>query len=557
MANQQLRNVTDHVVIQSELNPGAKLRNVTGHVVIQRDSTARLFGGEAVWREGDETNIAPHVDISQPMQLNLPNSYIDTECTLLAMYSDGSFDRRFVTPDQSPWTVPVTGEINQLAFFKGELVPVTIEAIRRGMSDLRFESDESDPVDPDPGDPDPQPTTFIDDFSDPVYFNEGVGLYHESPSTTQRRAISLDEIGEVTDVEILARVFTSTHEERFGIIVRGSGSEGSETGYVWQTNAQESRYDFSRYLDGNFNSIIQEGYASASRRVWLRIRIEGDEIKTKIWDNDLEEPVDWDFEVTNTEIPSAGWVGLFGFDGGSGSKLCDWFGVGLNGAQAPSITDTLNSDQKAATFESSSQVNSDWTKRWDGSGDIGTYSSLFNSTSLNWQPKWFGEVEYRNNDGYLRPDTNDSGRIFVKFVPAGDDITDFEIYAECRGSSTSNNQMAVRGRASGENLDETQAIYAEFAGGDTIQLRQYTPGGLNTLESVSFSWSTNTWYSIRFRVVGSDHKVKVWPAGDPEPSDWLIETVNNDHVIAGSVGVGSFTGAGDKDFRFFEVEILD
>lgn len=136
-----LRNVTGHVVIQSGLNPVAKLRNVTGHVVIQRDNTGRLTGGEAVWRDGDETTVAPHVDISQPMQLNLTGDYIDTKCTLLVMYSDGSFERRFVTPDQSPWTVPVTGEVNQLAFFRGELVPVTIEAIRRGMISRRFESD--------------------------------------------------------------------------------------------------------------------------------------------------------------------------------------------------------------------------------------------------------------------------------------------------------------------------------------------------------------------------------------------------------------------------------
>ena len=36
MAKQQLRNVTGHVVIQSEFAPGAVLRNVTGHVVIQQ-----------------------------------------------------------------------------------------------------------------------------------------------------------------------------------------------------------------------------------------------------------------------------------------------------------------------------------------------------------------------------------------------------------------------------------------------------------------------------------------------------------------------------------------
>ena len=119
----------------------AAVRKSVAYILTGLDTSGNLTGGEAVWREGDETNIAPHVDISQPMQIRLTNDYIDTECTLLIMYSDGSFERRFVTPDQSPWTVPVTGEINQLAFFRGKLVPVTIEAIRRGMIGRRFESD--------------------------------------------------------------------------------------------------------------------------------------------------------------------------------------------------------------------------------------------------------------------------------------------------------------------------------------------------------------------------------------------------------------------------------
>lgn len=51
MAEQQLRNVIGHVVIQSEFVPEALLRNATGHVVIQRNVEIEPppgEGGEAV-----------------------------------------------------------------------------------------------------------------------------------------------------------------------------------------------------------------------------------------------------------------------------------------------------------------------------------------------------------------------------------------------------------------------------------------------------------------------------------------------------------------------------
>ena len=62
MANQQLRNVTGHVVIQSEFVPEALLRNVTGHVVIQSE-----FAPAAVLR-----NVTGHVVIQQHVEFEPP-----------------------------------------------------------------------------------------------------------------------------------------------------------------------------------------------------------------------------------------------------------------------------------------------------------------------------------------------------------------------------------------------------------------------------------------------------------------------------------------------------
>jgi hypothetical protein len=65
---------------------------------------------------------------------------------------------------------------------------------------------------------------------------------------------------------------------------------------------------------------------------------------------------------------------------------------------------------------------------------------------------------------------------------------------------------------------------------------------LNDLRSwgtnAAFSWTTNTWYYMEFRVINpasNDGQVKVWPVGSNEPSTWILD---------GSFGGGSTRGYG-------------
>ena len=128
-----LRNVTGHVVIQQQQQAGeALLRNVTGHVVIQRDTTGRLTGGDATYRAGN-VDEPPHVEINQPMTLNIPERYVGEEVTVLVLYKTGTFGREILVPERSPWELPVTGDVSQIAVFEGVIPKVTCEALRRGM----------------------------------------------------------------------------------------------------------------------------------------------------------------------------------------------------------------------------------------------------------------------------------------------------------------------------------------------------------------------------------------------------------------------------------------
>jgi len=128
-----LRNVTGHVVIQQQQQDGeALLRNVTGHIVIQQDITGRLTGGDATYRAGN-VDEPPHVEINQPMTLNIPESYVGEEVTVLVLYKTGTFGRQILVPERTPWELPFTGEVSQIAVFDGVVPKVTCEALRRGM----------------------------------------------------------------------------------------------------------------------------------------------------------------------------------------------------------------------------------------------------------------------------------------------------------------------------------------------------------------------------------------------------------------------------------------
>jgi hypothetical protein len=81
---------------------------------------------------------------------------------------------------------------------------------------------------------------------------------------------------------------------------------------------------------------------------------------------------------------------------------------------------------------------------------------------------------------------------------------------------------------------------------------------LNDLRSwgsgTAFSWSTNTWYEMRFRVTNcstTQGQLKTWLAGTSEPSSW---TINGDFGDGGARGYGSIGVAGSRrgDITYFD-----
>jgi hypothetical protein len=77
---------------------------------------------------------------------------------------------------------------------------------------------------------------------------------------------------------------------------------------------------------------------------WIRSRITGDQLKLRIWLDGESEPVDWDYEITNSEFTFTGLVGFGNLSGRDNDMEVDIFSVGTNGDTALSSAPATGPD---------------------------------------------------------------------------------------------------------------------------------------------------------------------------------------------------------------------
>jgi hypothetical protein len=115
--------------------------------------------------------------------------------------------------------------------------------------------------------------------------------------------------------------------------------------------------------------------------------------------------------------------------------------------------------------------------------------------------------------------------------------SDVEIVAKVRMAAT-NARAYLIARASG-TTNPTYYRCNLVDGGSGLTIQKVVSGSVTTLGTYDFTWSANTWYWIRFRVIDTSLKARVWSDGSQEPSNWQIETTDNS-ISSGWVGIGSY-----------------
>lgn len=150
---------------------------------------------------------------------------------------------------------------------------------------------------------------------------------HTNTAVAHPRALSWDSIdsdADRDDVDVLARVWFEDSSSFIGILVRGVGVDD---GYHIRVAVSPT----IRGVDGSPVAYLG-GALSTSTWYWVRLRVNGSDIRSKIWPDGDDEAPEWDYVFTDSSETTAGWVGILSYVADTGTEnRCSYFSVGTNG----------------------------------------------------------------------------------------------------------------------------------------------------------------------------------------------------------------------------------
>lgn len=134
-------------------------------------------------------------------------------------------------------------------------------------------------------------------------------------------------------------------------------------------------------------------------------------------------------------------------------------------------------------------------------------------------------------------------------------VTDFEILSIMYiGTSVAGGAFTtVAGRISGSPLSYYNPVLRDAGfgtGGTEAEFGRVLAGSYTALTSVSFTWSTATWYWVRMRMSGGAYSAKLWAYGSAEPAAYQISGTDG-ALTSGSVGIRPSNAP--KYYGFFSV----
>lgn len=131
--------------------------------------------------------------------------------------------------------------------------------------------------------------------------------YAESPG---RRLLAYTPVGDkVKNCEFLLRGIansTIVTGEHHYVLVRAGGKEGSENGYrfsVWASH-DAPNLRIGKYTDGALTILGEKILNESFVNTWffMKGKVEGEQLKAKIWKVGEREPEDWDIESVDTSF---------------------------------------------------------------------------------------------------------------------------------------------------------------------------------------------------------------------------------------------------------------
>jgi hypothetical protein len=135
-----------------------------------------------------------------------------------------------------------------------------------------------------------------------------------------------------------------------------------------------------------------------------------------------------------------------------------------------------------------------------------------------------------------------------------DTTTDVEVLVKFRvnDANTAIDGIGPYVRATGTTSSTRSWYWPYFASEDSrVLFTKWVPDPVSIESQYTYAFTETEWIWCRYRVIGTDHKLKYWKDGETEPETWTHE-VTDTGPTAGYVGWMSYDGRADQ-IAFFSV----
>jgi hypothetical protein len=129
---------------------------------------------------------------------------------------------------------------------------------------------------------------------------------------------------------------------------------------------------------------------------------------------------------------------------------------------------------------------------------------------------------------------------------------DVDVYVDVASSALAAGASLFTGslaRAVDNNNHYMARVEITATAGIALTIRKRIAGTETPLGSYTSTLThvAGTFYRLRFQVIGSSLRAKVWPAAATEPDGWQIEVTDTSLTAASSVGTRSFRNTGNTN----------
>jgi len=375
--------------------------------------------------------------------------------------------------------------------------------------------------------------------------SEAGNIYLDSAQYSYARAES--DMEPVPDSELLVRfkVDQLTDDRRLRFWLRAdawNSTTSPHNGYGVEISTSADTVRFIRTRDSNpVYGLATFSHTRTTDWQWLRFRVEGDQLKVRIWNDGEYEPRDtWTYTLQDTTVSGEGKLLISALELTGGT-----YGGSFK------VDDIYVSEVNPLAFDEDFTGVSNGSS-WDSTG---SFTTAYSSGSA------IIDVQSENGRMYL----DDTQYAYARATSDMDNLYDSELLVKFKMTDLTQNRK-LRFWLRADSFNSSTCPYngygVEFQTlDDEIRLIRTRDGNaLYSLKELNHTRTTD-WQWLRFRVEDEAIKVKVWTDGSSEPVDWLHMRTSDTVAGPGKLLIGAveLTGGGGAGGSFLldDIQVYD